>query len=188
LIRTFNALQSHQGEELNNAFELLRKRRNVIMHSSPEFDISPKELIESTIQIISLFEGDDQWWSLIKQYHVDHPLFGWSDYDYELSHLLFRLQFIKNYSTLGYLNRYTTVELKSRKYLCPYCTKYLTDLGYSEEEIPRWSFLKPNKPTSNAIFCFSCQQNFEIEREPCHEDGCKGNVLYEGLCLTCNNY
>lgn len=187
LTRTYNAIRkdSQERDSLNAEFEKIRKKRNVITHSAPDFKITPKQLIEPSIQIITFFEGKDQWWILTKQNHVEHPLFGYSDYDYELSELLLRLQFIKNQTSLGFLNKNCTIDLKSRKYLCPYCTRYLTDVGLSLDEIPKWTFLSPNTPDSDKVICFSCQQYFEVEREKCENEDCKGNVISDGYCLSC---
>lgn len=189
LIRTFNALPLNGTDKdvLNTVFDRIRKKRNVITHSSPNFTIAPDELIKDAVLILSTFEGNDKWWTLIKENNVDHPLFGYGDYDYELANLILRLEFIKKKSGIGYLNKYSTINLRSRSYLCPNCTRYLGDLGFNSNDVPKWSFLSPNTSTSKTVLCFSCQQNFNIERVKCTNEVCKGNVIdiENRVCLTC---
>lgn len=55
----------------------------------------------------------------------------------------------------------------------------------------KWAFLQPNKPTSKIIKCVNCGSGFNVTREDCIYEDCKGNVIYsnvaEGtvICLTC---
>lgn len=188
LLRTFNAVYPHQEtkKEINEIFNDIRKKRNIITHSSPSFEITPKYLLETTIKCFTLFEGKDQWWILTKQNIVDHPLFGYGDYDYELANLVFRLEFIKEKTGLKFLSKHSNFELTARKYHCPYCSRYLSDLGVDNMEITKWAILNPNKPTSENIICYSCQNTSRIERIKCTNGGCKGNVISDdNVCLTC---
>lgn len=189
LVRTFNALSVKEIEKniLNSTFERIRKRRNVVTHSSPNFAITPKELIQDSVLIISLFEGRDKWWSLTKENNVDHPLFGYGDYDYELANLLLKLEFIKSKSGYNFLNKYSSINLKSRRYHCPYCTRYLGDIGYGSDDAPKWTYLVPNSPTSTNVMCYGCQQSFKVARVKCGNESCNGNVvdIDNWVCLTC---
>lgn len=53
----------------------------------------------------------------------------------------------------------------------------------------RWSFLEPNTPESTIIHCVNCDASFDVIRNDCSFEACKGNVIhdYDGElnCLTC---
>lgn len=188
LLRTFNAIytDSERKREINKIFNDIRKKRNIITHSSPSFQITPQYLIETNIRCFTLFEGNDEWWFQTKQNIVDHPLFGYGDYDYELANLTYRLEFIKGKVGLKFLNKHSDFDLTARKYYCPYCSHYLSDLGRENLEITKWAMLNPNKPDSTTLLCYSCQNTATVTRTKCTNEGCKGNVISEeGVCLTC---
>ncbi len=187
LLRTFNAVYANQvtKREINALFNDIRRKRNIITHSSPSFEITPKYLLENAIKCFTLFEGKDQWWLLIKQNIVEHPLFGYGDYDYELANLVFILEFIKDKTGIKFLNNHSEYELGARKYYCLYCYRYLADLGVTNLKVTKWAILSPNEPTSEGLICYSCQNTFKVERVKCTNSGCKGNVSNQNVCLTC---
>lgn len=188
LLRTFNATYSNteNKKEINKIFNDIRKKRNIITHSSPSFEITPQYLIEMCIKCFTLFEGNDQWWLQTKKNIIDHPLFGYGDSDYELANLVFRLEFIKDKVGLKFLDKHSDFDLTARKYYCPYCSHYLSDLGQDNLEITKWAILNPNKPTSTNLLCYSCQNTFSVTRKKCTNDNCKGNVVSDDyVCLTC---
>lgn len=188
LLRTFNAIytDTEKKKDINKIFNDIRKKRNIITHSSPTFDITPQYLIETCIKCFTLFEGNDEWWLQTKQNIVDHPLFGYGDYDYELANLAFRLDFIKEKVGLKFLNKHSDIDLTARKYYCPYCSHYLSDIGHQKSEITKWAMLYPNKPDSTNLLCYSCQNTFTVTRIKCTSGDCKGNVVSDSnVCLTC---
>lgn len=188
LIRTFNAIYFDESnkKEINEIFNEIRKKRNIITHSSPNFTIEPKYLLETAIKCFTLFEGKDKWWHQIRKNILEHPLFGYSDYDYDSTHLIFRLNFIKDKAGIKFLNSHSDINLTGRKYNCPYCAHYLKDMGFDKLELAKWALLHPNSPTSDTLFCYSCQETFGVSRTDCTNNPCKGNVISEdNICLTC---
>lgn len=188
LLRTFNAIDLVHGRknEINRLFNDIRRKRNIITHSAPTLEITPQYLIENSIRCFTLFEGKDQWWFQTKRNLVDHPLFGYGDFDYALASLSFRLNFIKDKVGLKFLNKNSDLDLTARKYYCPYCSHYLSDLGHDNLEITKWAILSPNTPDGTSLLCYSCQNKFDVLREACTNRNCKGNVIsYDDICLTC---
>jgi len=188
LIRTFNAicLNVTKRSEINKLFNDIRKKRNVITHSTPTLEITPQYLIETGIICFTLFEGNDQWWLQTKKQLEDHPLFGYGDFDYAVASLSFRLSFFKAKVGLKFLNKNSDLDLSARKYYCPYCSHYLGDLGHDNLEVAKWAILSPNTPDGTSLLCYSCQNNFDVLREKCTNGSCKGNVIsYDDICLTC---
>lgn len=173
--------------EINKVFTDLQKKRNIITHSSPNFELTPNYLISRTIECFTFFEGKDEWWNLIRESIINHPTFGYGDYDYELANLTLRLEFIKVKTGIRFLNRHSKLDFTARKYDCPYCHPFLLDEVFALNAIPKWTFLNPNKPDSTKMTCYSCQNSFDVERTKCENPNCKGNVFSPdlGCCLIC---
>jgi len=80
-------------------------------------------------------------------------------------------------------------EKNTRRYLCHHCLYFgsIDNSGLSPSELMS-SYLE--NPTT--LRCLVCDETYDVIREKCVEEECKGNVIsatgdYEGLCHTCGS-
>jgi len=192
LMNTFCAVNSNipKTEALINLIEDVRLKRNRAIHGTTISNITPKYIIETILQIFTLWFGKDVWHSELLQNIFDNPLFGYFDSDYE-STLSYRfLDFALIILGKASLSNHISVDIKGRKYFCPKCKQSIESEHDTLES--KWAFLNPNKPDSTIISCVNCHTNFEVTRQDCIEGNCKGNVQYDDgeyygglICLTC---
>lgn len=191
LLTTFCAVPSDIviDDSLILFIEKVRQKRNEAIHGASKISITAPELFEEILKAYTLFFGKDTWFSETWKFNFENPLFGYFDLDYEDALSYRYLDFAEFMIGRKKLSNYLTTDIKGRPYFCPQC-KSSVDAEYGHLE-SKWAFLQPNKPSSKIIKCVNCDSEFNVERESCIYEDCKGNVIYhnnaEGtiLCLTC---
>jgi hypothetical protein len=74
-------------------------------------------------------------------------------------------------------------DVKRRSYLCPNCyNRANTDWQVSW---PALAQFPAKSPGAGVLHCIVCDESVEVERIACTRSDCQGNVIYEGMCLTC---
>jgi hypothetical protein len=206
--KDFDSLYSIGGESLLTTFcatnskiqidssfihfiEDIRQKRNQIIHGTTNTIISPKFIIESILKTFTIWFGKNSWLAELKANLLENPLFGYFDSDYESTDSYKYLDFVLLVIGKNILSKHLSIDIKGRAYFCPEC-KYSIESedGWMDS---KWAFLSPNNPTSNRLTCVNCNTIFEVIRDKCNEEVCKGNVLcnateYKGsgiICLTC---
>jgi hypothetical protein len=173
-----------------NFIDDVRQKRNKIIHGTSNADINAKYIIENILKTFVIWFGKDSWLSLLRKNLLENPLFGYFNSDFESAYSFEYLDFALFILGKRNLSKFISIDIKGRSYYCPKC-KYDIERegGYFES---KWAFLSPNKPTSNHLICANCNTDFEVIREHCKEEDCKGNVLFdntdyfgETICLTC---
>lgn len=188
LLTTFCAVsETSVSQKFIDFIESVRQKRNEAIHGASKISISAKELLDCILNAYTLCFGKDSWFIETRGFNFENPLFGYYDWDIEDAVIYKHLDFALDLLGKKKLNNYLNLDISGRAYFCPECKRTIDgDYGYLES---KWAFLKPNKPESNMIHCINCNSEFNIIRENCIEENCKGNVLheydYEKKCLTC---
>jgi len=190
LISVFCALvpTSFDIEGFVSEFKDLRIKRNKLVHSTGVSDLEHQYVISKILSFLSHFYSPTKWIDIFREKFTSDPTFGYWDADVESAYFYGILDFIEKSTTKGELNNYLPYDIKSRRYCCPECTYWLNKHANADPE-PRWTFLTPNEPTSTKVECLICGVKYDVQREDCKNEPCKGNVIYDGdLCLTCNTH
>lgn len=204
--KDFNDLFSISGESLTKTYfattgndsinkilvefiEEVRKTRNRIVHGASHNNITPEYIIDIVLKTFKHFLGIDSWWDTTRELLIDNPIFGIYNEDYEEADFLERLDYVERIIGKGAFNRHFKLDLKGRRYLCPWCWE---SLGQESQDLySKWAFLTPQK-TKNAedVVCVNCKRGHSVSRADCIQEDCKGNVIHHfsngnQLCLTC---
>ncbi|MCA6437534.1 MAG: hypothetical protein IM600_18340 [Bacteroidetes bacterium] len=200
LLRTYYACVS--SEDLHPNFLLLfneiRSKRNKIVHGLGEEDLTPEYVLKLVLNSFTYLLGKDAFWDAVLDKFYRHPGFNYNDSDVEWveNNQYNRMEYMNMFLGIGELKNHFKIDITARPYFCPACIQMAevsTDEGLKRPE-SKWAFLNPNEPTGNKISCIVCQEDFEVLREDCKKDGCKGNVIYKEdedeeshvrICLTC---
>lgn len=191
LLATFCAVESELeiNEELIIFIEKIRQNRNKAIHGALKIGIKPNELIEDILKAFTYFFGKDSWFLHLSNFNFKNPLFGYYDWDIEDTLSYEFLDFADFMIGRKKLNKFHSVNLTGRSYFCKICKDTIDeDYDYLDS---KWAFLKPNTPKSENLYCVNCNAEFNVIRESCRIENCKGNVLYydkeneENICLTC---
>lgn len=164
--------------------EDLRVKRNQITHGVTEGVLTPSYVLETFYTVAIHIWGPRKWWDQIKNHVFNEPLFGIYDSDHEKASVTTYVEFLASYLGKSKTGEMLGVNLKQRNYYCPSCHYWLNH----EYEVTdsNYAILSPNSPVSKNLYCVVCDQNHGVDREPCQESDCKGNVIGgDGYCLTC---
>ena len=191
LLATFCAVESsiEINDKLIIFIEKIRQNRNKAIHGASKISIKPTDLLEDILKTFTYFFGKDSWFLHLSNFNFKNPLFGYFDWDFEDAMSYEFLDFAEFMIGKKRLNKFHSIDLTGRRYFCKIC-KDTIDAEYGHLE-SKWAFLKPNKPTSENLYCVNCNAEFNVIRESCSNENCKGNVLYrdndveENICLTC---
>jgi hypothetical protein len=206
--KDFNDLFTIGGESLLNTYlatvekkdiepslavfiEEIRITRNRIMHGVVHKTLTPEFIIKSILQTFNFFLGQDSWRNTTRDLLINNPIFGIYNEDYEEALFIEKLDYSENLVGKGFLNQQFSIDIKSRRYFCPWCFQSLGQKGYDLYSL--WAFLIPQKEeNTEEIICLNCQRTNKVERVNCIKKDCKGNVINENnrdekICLTCNS-
>lgn len=202
--KNFDELQTISGENLLSVFcatapkgfdltdfvknyELLRVNRNKLVHSTGVKKLSHVFVLQQILFFLSTFYSNYTWIDILRDKFKSEPFFGYWDHDIEEAYFFKVLDFFERELGKSGLKQYFPYSLKARRYLCPDCTYWLNS-KYDGPK-PKWSFLKPNSPSSKIVQCLICTKEYDVVRQDCPNENCKGNVLnndrIQDLCLTC---
>lgn len=212
LIRTFYATvePTVYPNEFVKFYEDLRLLRNKLVHGIGNVLLNPEITLKYILNSFTFLYGKNAFWRALKDKFYDHPgqmeenaRFVFGEYEQYI-----HIEYLEALLGKAELNKHFEVDFKARRYYCPECTGEVGVLVTENGEVSeypnfKYTFLTPNEPTSTTVKCLICENSFEVERNDCNKEGCKGNVIYtdeedkdevtgeiydEGvkICLTCN--
>lgn len=204
LLKTFYACINEKSINPNflGLYEEIRTKRNKIIHGLGAEKLNPDTILKYILNSFTYLLGKDSFWQSVLIKFYKHPGFEHDDdqVDWEEKIQYNKIEYLNFFLGKAELNKHFSVDIKARAYLCPYCTEngeLYTNSGVNRPT-SKWAFLHPNKPNSKVVACIVCQAEYEVIREDCTQENCKGNVKYllqKGdedepniwVCLTCWN-
>ncbi|MDC7997377.1 hypothetical protein [Gilvibacter sediminis] len=187
LIRTFFATVApdQYGQDLVNHCEEVRLLRNKLVHGIGADKLVPEPVLILILKTFSLLCGKDSFWLALADKFYDHPaqFEGEPIFVFGPAEHYIHLDYLEALLGRGEMNRHFKHDFKARRYLCPDCTGaegvLVTQDGQADLYPKfRYTFLRPNEPTSTNVNCLVCHQDFEVERNDCNKEGCQGNVIF----------
>jgi hypothetical protein len=184
------AVNSFCQRPLNEAFiadyEVVRGLRNKIIHlGSVDRHFDPDALLKlMTRQFIELWPG--RGWLAERLKYARSSRFAffhdgkWGSAEgevlSELADTLARFTKSEFKKLIGF-------EKGDRRYLCPACVynSHLRNAGIDLSEC-KSAFLISD---AGIVKCVMCEQDYQVTREICGIDGCKGDVISNFMCLIC---
>ena len=178
------------NEELIKFIEDIRLTRNKIIHGVSRDYLDPEYLIEIILRTYTNFLGKDSWWLAMREFQINSPMFGVFNNKYEEAFLVEKLDYAEAIIDPAEFRRHFSLDLKSRRYYCPWCLDSLADEDTDLET--KWALLTPQKiKEAKEIRCINCQRTHSVIRAKCSDPVCKGDVLFEielggaRRCLAC---
>ena len=169
------------SEEFYRVFDSLRRQRNSIVHTvDRNISLTAAALVENILIVSEHLLGPHTWFKERTAFleRDRHTAIYSERNDYRVAREFLA---VVELLTPAQLKRFFDFNTRQRRYICPSCTHQ--DFQFEKPTAQ----LRPNKPTSEAVYCFACGQTFAVARIDCPNDDCKGNVYYpdEDMCLTC---
>ena len=180
-----NAAAQPLPEDFSLTFEMLRVRRNSIMHTvDRHLKVQVSELVDSILKIHKSLLPEQSWIKVRKEALYESSIARLFSSDWVDAQVVREFNAIKDVMPPALMREHFAFDKKKRVYLCPTCTwDTCAEIGFES----RTSQLSPNSPSAEEVSCFVCESRNSVSRIPCADIKCKGNVisLEWDKCLTC---
>lgn len=187
LIKVYNTVNATKfDDKFSELFDRLRKQRNKAMHTvSRDLNVSAQEVILILLEVHEYLYHDENWVETRADFLGNSPeTHLYFDTDHVSGLVAKEFLTVFNFLTPSQITRFFKIDKKQRLYYCPQC-KYEGDKYEGIE--PIYAVLRPNKPDSDNLFCFVCNDVHLVDRDDCLTEGCPGNVISceYAICCTC---
>lgn len=181
ILDTFSPTQT--ASEFSERFHSLRERRNALMHSvSGNISVSVIDVVDAILYMHRALFPNENWGTLRREFLENSPDSKLGSGEYATNRACWEMSLVRDLLEPAQVLRYLRVDKKVRAYLCPTCLSSANrDAGFEY----KLAVLRPKSPTATQLYCPVCDQEHEVERKDCEQDGCPGNVMSEVTCLTC---
>ncbi len=189
LIRIHNTVAEHRfSEAFMQRFGELRRIRNTVFHTvDRNLRFTEKDILSAILTVTTDLQGPNKWIENRDKYLESTPS---AAFEIEGHGFLLVREFLLVVELFGNadLMKHFGFNKKRRRYLCPECKMACRE--YYPDLEPRTAQLRPNSPTSRAVYCVVCRTTTPVSRACCTRNGCRGNVINQSEysdeeCLTC---
>jgi hypothetical protein len=169
------------------SYEARRRDRNEQYHTVPEQVLrETKVLIEYVLRATHELVGPGSWIRMRRESIASLPVFQVAP-DGVSSHLNGDLRSMLEVLERAKLIAYLGIDKKKRLYSCPVCLRDCSEGEYDVDSLQKGvAQLISKQRGESELFCVACGYVTEVTRFRCKLEGCKGDVLHLGTCLTCH--
>ncbi|WDQ16446.1 hypothetical protein [Rhodopirellula sp. P2] len=181
LCRLYGAVSENPlDDEFTDLFTQLRRKRNVLVHSvDNSLKLVAKEILVNCLVVSEHLIGQQKWFGVRREYQVSDV----EDYEDSCVNCVLGREFgiLMEVLEPAQLHRFLGLNKRRRYYRCPSCQGECADWGLRTLS----AFFPTKEPGQRELYCFVCEETFDVERSKCLDEECQGDVLYEDDCLTC---
>lgn len=187
LVRVHNAVSA---TPLDTTFRIfwddVRRDRNRIMHSVVPKSFDQATLMRAVLTAARTLFAEKRWPQRLLEMEAEGKFAAYEFEDARQNNVMQQIDIAIRYLKPRENRQFFGYESKRRSYLCPACYSLAnTDL---QDIWPKLAQFSCKLPSERKLHCVVCDQTVEVERVRCREPDCKGDVMYEGTCLTCVRY
>jgi len=186
LVRIYDTFSTTRlSAEFSERFHSLREKRNAIMHTvGSGVAVQVSEVVEAILYMHKALFPSENWATARREFLMSSPDSELGSGEYATNRTCWEFSIVKELLEPAQVLYFMGVNKKQRAYFCPECLGAAnTDAGFEF----KLAVLKPKGPEAKLVYCPVCNDEHQVIREECTEDGCPGNVIAEegGCCLTC---
>lgn len=201
LIKIHNSVsKSKLDDSFQAAFDVLRERRNLIMHTaSNNMEVQFVDVFKSILEMHKNLFPKESWANQRLEHLLQAPHSELGSADWATNRVCREIELVIGLLSNGEVAKYFGAPGGQRRYLCPTCfNDFNRDAGDLDIKL---AALKPKGPKSTLLYCPICDITHTVIRRKCSQKtngkACPGNVLfseektapwapgYNGFCLTC---
>ena len=168
-------------EHFRTFWDRVRRDRNRMMHSVSPKSFDPATLVSTLLTAAQALFADVRWPQRLLDMEAEGKYAAYGLADGTQNVVMRQIDIAVRHLTPAQNRLFFGYDVKRRSYLCPNC------YHRADREAP-WPALAqfPSKsPNERALHCVVCDDTVEVERIACTNPDCQGNVVYEGVCLSC---
>jgi hypothetical protein len=165
----------------------LRKLRNSIFHSvNRRLSFAPRDIMLMHLEAVHHLVGAGRWIEMRrKAYQLSHTNVAFPSYvDAHHAQLSADVVNLICHLAPAELRTYLGLNVRQRRYICYDCVMHCNEV-HRQLACP-YAVLRPNNKTSTTLYCLVCDKTAEVERRPCTDESCGGDVIHgDNVCLSC---
>ncbi len=186
LFKVHNSLVTPKLDDAFKSFwDQVRRDRNRIMHSAAPRAFDPALVVRTLLTAVEALFGDVPWpRRLVDMEHEGKfAAFGFND-DVQ-NHVMSQVDDAIRHLQPSEARRFFGFDDDRRAYVCPHC--YFQANRDWQNDWPHLAQLTTKQPSATSLRCVLCETVTEVERTRCESAACRGDVIAEGICLTCTS-
>jgi hypothetical protein len=164
-------------------WDRVRRDRNKIMHSVSPGSFDPATLLRTVMTAAQALFADVRWPQRLLDMEADGKYAAYGLDDGTQNVVMRQVEIAVRHLTPAETRLFFGYDVKRRSYLCPNCYDR-ADRDW-QDSWPKLAQFSSKSPGERALHCVVCDEIVEVERIACINPNCQGNVVYDGMCLTC---
>lgn len=185
LVKVHNSIATPPFDDAFKTFwDDLRRERNKIMHSTKPKNFDPADVVRAILTAASALFAERRWPAVLLEMEQEGRLAALGFNDNVQNHVMRQVEAALTHLTPGEAKRFLGFDTKKRAYMCPPC--YFAANRDWQEEWPHLAQFPTKVKGATDLACIVCDTVTVVERTPCKEETCKGDVIAEEICLTCS--
>jgi hypothetical protein len=166
-------------------WEQVRRDRNRIMHSAAPGTFTPDQVVRTLLIAIEALFNEVPWPRRLLELEYESKFASLGFIDSAHNNVLRQIDTAIRHLKPAEAKRFFGYDDNRRAYVCPRCY-YAANRDY-QDEWPHLAQLTTKTNGATELYCLVCEKTTTTERFPCGEEDCKGDVIAEGICLTCTH-
>jgi hypothetical protein len=184
LVRVHNSVATPPFDDRFKTFwEQVRRDRNKIMHSSSPGTFTPTKVVKTLLTAIEALFNNVPWPRRLLDLEEGSKFASLGFVDDVRNIVMSQINTAIRHLSPADVKRFFGFDDDRRGYVCP-CCYFASNRDY-QDDWPHLAQLTSKTPGATDLYCFVCEQTTATERWPCEKAECKGDVIAEGICLTC---
>jgi hypothetical protein len=180
-----SVVASPLDEPFKTFWEQVRRDRNKIMHSSAPGTFTPEQVVKTLLTAIEALFSEVPWAQRLIELEDESKFASLGFVDNARNHVLRQIATAIRHLKPAEAKRFFGYDDDRRGYVCPHC--YFASNRDWQDDWPRLAQLTTKSPGATELYCLVCEETTVTERAPCGQTECKGDVIAEGICLTCTH-
>lgn len=184
LVKVHNAVSVNPLDDAFAEFwTRVRTDRNKIMHSPAPGHFDPPRVVRTVLEAIhALFSGEPWPQQLLRmEYESKFAALGYSDD--ALNNVMREIADALSYLSPNEALKFFKFDKHRRAYVCPHC-HYGANRDW-QDDWPHLAQFTEKRVGATDLHCILCERTTKVERIGCDVEDCPGDVIAEGICLTC---
>jgi hypothetical protein len=176
-------LQVPLDERFRTFWDSVRRDRNKIMHSVLPKSFDPATLVRTILNAAQALFADVRWPQRLLDMESEGKYAAYGLGDGTHTGVMRQIEIAVRHLTPAENSQFFGYDVNRRSYVCPSCHDR-ADRDWHDS----WPALAqfPSKSAGErALHCIVCDETVEVERIACTNSDCQGNVIKDGMCLTC---
>jgi len=184
LVKIHNAVSTaHLDGAFSEFWMRVRTDRNKIMHSSAPGYFDPPRVVLTVLEAIDSLFSEESWPQRLLKFEHESKFAALGDTDDALNIVMREISDALSMLKPSEALRFLKFDKDRRAYVCPHC--YSQANRDWQDDWQHLAQFTEKKPAATNLLCILCERTTEVERISCDRDGCPGDVISEGICLTC---